>query len=88
MNRSFPMPVVYALLLSGLLAACSAAPDAGSTASSDSEIMVTTAMPVQRIFHDTVEAFGSAMGDPHSARTISLAHGGQIVAVNGGKTAA
>ncbi|HEY5312226.1 MAG TPA: efflux RND transporter periplasmic adaptor subunit, partial [Pirellulales bacterium] len=81
MNRSFPMPVVYALLLSGLLAACSAAPDAGSTASSDSEIMVTTAMPVQRIFHDTVEAFGSAMGDPHSARTISLAHGGQIVAV-------
>lgn len=43
--------------------------------------LVTTAMPVQRRFHDSVQAWGSAVPDPHHARTISLAHGGQVVAL-------
>ena len=50
--------------------------------------LVTTAMPVQRSFHDSVAAWGSAAADPHHARAISLAHGGQVVAlkVSAGQT--
>lgn len=50
--------------------------------------LITTAMPVQQRFHDSVEAWGSATADPHHARTISLAHGGQVVAlkVSAGQT--
>ena len=86
MNR-FSAPPIWpsiwmALLLSLLLAGCSAAPDEESTSKVDSQIAVTTVMPLQRTFHATVEALGSAMGDPHHARAISLAHGGQIVAVS------
>lgn len=81
MNRFTAPSIVYALVLSGLLAGCSGAPDAESTSKVDSQIAVTTAMPVQQTFHDTVDALGNTMGDPHHARAISLAHGGQIVAV-------
>ncbi len=86
MNR-FAAPSVWpsiwiALLLSFLLAGCSAAPDEESTSKVDSQIAVTTAMPVQQTFHATVDALGSTLGDPHHARAISLAHGGQIVAVS------
>ena len=72
-----------------LLAACgkgggddNAADDATGVA------QVTTAMPVQRSFHDSVAAWGSAMADPHHARAISLAHGGQVIAlqVSAGQT--
>ena len=50
--------------------------------------LVTTAMPVQQHFHDSVEAWGSAVADPHHARTISLGHGGQVIAlkVSAGQT--
>ncbi|MBD8873139.1 efflux RND transporter periplasmic adaptor subunit [Rhodanobacter sp. DHB23] len=50
--------------------------------------LVSTVMPVQQRFHDSVEAWGSATADPHHARTISLAHGGQVVAlkVSAGQT--
>ncbi len=86
MNR-FTDPLVWpsiwvALLLSFLLAGCSAAPDAESTGKVDHQIAVTTALPVQRTFHAMVEALGSTIGDPHHARVISLAHGGQIIAVS------
>jgi len=80
MNRFAPL--VYALLLGGLLAGCSAAPDAESASKVDSQIAVTTAMPVRQTFHDTVDALGSTVGDPHHARAISLAHGGQVIAVS------
>ncbi|TAL74704.1 MAG: efflux RND transporter periplasmic adaptor subunit [Rhodanobacter sp.] len=45
-------------------------------------------MPVQRSFHDDVAAWGSAAADPHHARAISLAHGGQVIAlqVSAGQT--
>ncbi len=81
MNRILPMHTVYVLALVGLLAGCSAAPDAQSNASANGEVLVTTAIPVRQTFHDLVEALGSAVGDPHHARAISLAYGGQIVAV-------
>ena len=50
--------------------------------------LVTTAMPVQQSFHDSVVAWGSAVADPHAARSVSLAHGGQVVAlkVSAGQT--
>ena len=44
-------------------------------------VAVTTELPRRQTFHDSVEAIGSTMGDPHRARTLSLAYGGQIVDV-------
>lgn len=78
MNRSLFLP-----LLCLLLTACShgAAGD-GEAAAVAGQVAVTTAAPVQQTFHDTVEAWGSAAGDPQRARAISLAHGGQVVALN------
>lgn len=50
--------------------------------------LVVTALPMQRSFHDSVAAWGSAIADPHHARAISLAHGGQVIglAVSAGQT--
>ncbi|MBQ4856080.1 efflux RND transporter periplasmic adaptor subunit [Rhodanobacter sp. B2A1Ga4] len=78
MNRSLLLP-----LLCLLLAACShgAADDEGEAAAVQGQVAVTTATPVQQTFHDTVEAWGVAVGDPQHARAISLAHGGQVVAL-------
>ncbi len=77
MNRSLLLP-----LLCLLLAACShGAADDEEAAAAKGQVAVTTATPVQRTFHDTVEAWGSAAGDPQHARAISLAHGGQVVAL-------
>lgn len=71
-----------------LLAACGKG--GGDAASGDAKgvALVTTAMPVQQRFHDNVAAWGSAVADPHHARAISLAHGGQVVAllVSAGQT--
>lgn len=49
---------------------------------------VTTAMPQRRSFHDEVAAWGSAQADPHRARLISLAHGGEVtrLLVSAGQT--
>lgn len=71
----------YALLLLTLLVGCGhgGAPDEESAANKNAQVAVTTATPVQRTFHDIVDAWGSAVGDPHHARAISLAHGGQVV---------
>jgi len=71
-----------ALLPFGLLVACGAsqAPDEEGGAARG-KVAVTTALPVRQTFRDTVEAWGSAVGDPHRVRTISLAHGGQVVAL-------
>jgi len=77
MNRSLLLP-----LLCLLLAACShGAADDEEAAVAKGQVAVTTATPVQRSFHDIVEAWGSAAGDPQHARTLSLAHGGQVVAL-------
>ncbi len=72
-----------------LLAACGkGGDDEGQADEAKGVALVTTAMPVQRSFHDSVEAWGSAVADPHAARAISLAHGGQVVAlaVSAGQT--
>jgi RND family efflux transporter MFP subunit len=70
------------LLLVALLAGCGKGVSDEGAARVDTQVAVTTAIPVQQTFHDTVEAWGTAVGDPHRARAISLAHGGQIAAVN------
>ena len=67
-----------------LLAGChgGAPSDAESQTAANAKVAVTTIVPAQQTFHDTVEAYGSAVGDPNHARAISLAHGGQVVALN------
>ncbi|GAB3782309.1 hypothetical protein GCM10028797_08300 [Dyella agri] len=72
-----------------LLAACAKGGDDDDHADDAKGVaLVTTAMPVQRSFHDNVAAWGSAVADPHRARAISFAHGGQVVAlqVSAGQT--
>ncbi len=79
MNRCL-VPRLWLPMLIGLLAACGATPDEHA-AGPDNQVAVTTAKPARQTFHDIVEAWGSAVGDPHRERTISLAHGGQVIAV-------
>lgn len=82
MNRPTLLPNLCALLLATLLAGCShGAADDEDAAAPPGQVAVTTATPVRQTFHDTVEAWGSATGDPQHARSISLAHGGQVIAV-------
>ncbi|HEV2679963.1 MAG TPA: efflux RND transporter periplasmic adaptor subunit [Rhodanobacter sp.] len=83
MNRSVLLPNLCVLLLVGLLAGCGhGAADDDEAAAPAGQVAVTTATPVQQTFHDIVEAWGSATGDPQHARSISLAHGGQVIAVS------
>lgn len=82
MNRFIIFSLLCMALVCGLLIGCSkAAPDEGEAAAPAGEVVVTTATPVQQTFHDSIEAWGSAAGDPQHARSISLAHGGQITAL-------
>jgi RND family efflux transporter MFP subunit len=76
----FPLRCVVLLMAMLLLAGC-ARDGNGEAAASSPSVAVTTAMPVQRGFHDSVEAYGTAAGDPRHARILGLAHGGQVVAV-------
>jgi RND family efflux transporter MFP subunit len=69
-----------ALAVLGLLAGCDGASTPQPTDDSNT-VTVTTMTPRQQLFHDTIEAIGTAVGDPNRARTLSLAHGGQIVGV-------
>ena len=64
-----------------LLAGCGKGGDDNAANDAKGVALVSTAMPVQRSFHDSVAAWGSAVADPHHARTISLAHGGQVIAL-------
>lgn len=72
---------ILVFVLAGCSHGASDADDSETTAHVSGKVAVTTVVPVQQTFHDTVDAFGSAVGDPHHARAISLAHGGQVVAV-------
>lgn len=66
-----------------LVAACShGAADEEDTPAAKGQVAVTVASPVRQTFHDTVEAWGEAAGDPRRARAISLAHGGQVAALD------
>lgn len=79
MNQHFSLPALGALLLAALLAGCGGAPAADKAADTKPTVAVTTMAAQQQTFHNTVLAWGSAMGDPDQARAISLAHGGQII---------
>ena len=71
-------------LLIGLLAGCGHAAtgdEAADAGDQSGQVAVTTAKPVQQTFHDTIEAWGTAVGDPHRTQAISFAHGGQVVGV-------
>lgn len=78
MNRLLPKLALP--LLAGLLAACGQG--ASNTDEAAPSVAVTTAKPIQRSFDDTVAAFGSVQADPRHARTLNLAHGGQVVALH------
>lgn len=70
------------VLLTLLLAGCGKGGGAGGQASgTHGTVAVTSTLPKRRIFHDSVEAWGSTMSDPRRTRTISLAHGGQVMAL-------
>lgn len=82
MNRPATLPVLCVVLLCGLLSGCGkAAPDDDEAAVPAGAVAVTTTAPVQQTFHDSIEAWGSAAGDPQHARSISLGHGGQVTAL-------
>ena len=82
MNRPATLPVLCVILLCGLLSGCGkAAPDDDEAAAPAGAVAVTTTVPVQQTFHDSIEAWGSAAGDPQRARSISLGHGGQVSAL-------
>lgn len=77
MNRLSITSRLCAFAFIGLLAGCGGS-DGSNSSTPSSTVAVTTMMPRQQTFHDSVEAIGSTMGDPHRARTLSLAYGGQI----------
>ncbi|WEN16524.1 efflux RND transporter periplasmic adaptor subunit [Rhodanobacter sp. AS-Z3] len=80
MNRSDLPRAAWVLVLSCLLFGCHQ-PDEDEAAVPAGQVAVTTASVRQQLFHDTVEAWGSAVGDPQHARSISLAHAGQVTAL-------
>lgn len=78
----FVLARVAALMVLCLaLAACGKGDDDGAADDTAGVAQVTTVMPVWQTFHDRVAAWGSVVADPHRARTLSLAHGGQVIAL-------
>jgi RND family efflux transporter MFP subunit len=82
MIRSFPTRIAL-VTLSLWLSGCAAGGAGNDDDKPDvsGQVLVTTAAPVNRTFHDTIEAWGTAIGDPHRATVISLGHGGQVTGV-------
>ncbi|MEO6969200.1 MAG: efflux RND transporter periplasmic adaptor subunit [Rhodanobacteraceae bacterium] len=65
------------------LAACSSSGgDTSGNANRKPPVAVQTAMPVQRVFHTRVEAFGTLAADSRHAQTLTLPQAGQIVAAS------
>jgi RND family efflux transporter MFP subunit len=78
MNRFFVTRAAL-LALFALLAGCGGgAADGDDAADVSGQVLITTTTPVSQSFHDTIHAWGSAVGDPHRAAVISLGHGGQV----------
>lgn len=88
MNRFVFTRAALAALMLAALAGCSKGADDAEAPEAKGTVLVTTAAPLSQTFHDTIQAWGTAVGDPHRASTISLGHGGQIVglAVAGGQS--
>lgn len=66
------------LCLPLVLCACSRpdAPPAGTS------VAVATVMPVRRVFHDHVDAWGTLTADPHATRSMTLPYGIKVVTVD------
>ncbi|MBS0213153.1 MAG: efflux RND transporter periplasmic adaptor subunit [Proteobacteria bacterium] len=87
--KRFVLARVAALMVLCLaLTACGKGDDDGAADDTAGVAQVTTVMPVWQTFHDRVAAWGNVVADPHRERTLSLAHGGQVVAleVSAGQT--
>lgn len=69
------------LLLSSMLAACSAQQATGDAAQDASPVIVTTAPATQRDFQPSLLAWGSVVADPQKSRAINVAYGGQAVSI-------
>jgi len=81
MNRSVFTHAALAALILVALAACSKGEGADDDQAPEVKgtVLVTTVYPASQTFHDTIQAWGTAAGDPHRASTISLGHGGQVI---------
>ncbi|GLQ46176.1 hypothetical protein GCM10007862_12270 [Dyella lipolytica] len=78
MNR-FLLTRATLVALLALLAGCGGgAADGDDAADVSGQVLITTTTPVSQSFHDTIQAWGTAVGDPHRATVISLGHGGQV----------
>jgi RND family efflux transporter MFP subunit len=83
MNRLFLTRATLVALLA-LLAGCGGggAADDDDAPDVSGQVLVTTTLPVSQSFHDTIQAWGTAIGDPHRASVISLGHGGQVIGLD------
>ncbi len=79
MNRSVR---THAALVASMLVALAGCSSGGGADDGEADVkgtvLVSTAAPVNHTFHDTIEAWGTAAGDPHRASTVSLGHGGLV----------
>lgn len=82
MNRCLSRSLLLVLLIAGLAGCGRATPDEDDDASApvNQVVDVTVATPRQQIFHDTVEAWGSA--DPVYPIAVNLPHGGRVADLN------
>lgn len=64
-------------LLACLVSACGRT----TTAAAPPNVAVTMVQPRQQRFARSIAAFGSVIGNPRHARHLSLAHGGEVVAI-------
>lgn len=71
--------LVVAVALACLLAACSSAHNDNMDA--PATVTVQTAMPVRRVFSDSIEAFGRVAADNRAALSLSLPQAGQVLSV-------
>ncbi|GGA03983.1 efflux RND transporter periplasmic adaptor subunit [Dyella caseinilytica] len=80
MNRLLLTRATLVALLA-LLAGCGSggASDDDDKPDVNGKVLITTTSPVSQTFHDTIQAWGTAVGDPHRASVISLGHGGQVI---------
>jgi RND family efflux transporter MFP subunit len=83
MNRLLLTRATLVALLA-LLAGCGGggAADDDDAPDASGQVLVTTTLPVSQSFHDTIQAWGTAIGDPHRASVISLGHGGQVIGLD------
>jgi RND family efflux transporter MFP subunit len=83
MNRLLLTRATLVTLLA-LLAGCAGggAADGDDAPDVSGQVLVTTTVPVSQTFHDTIQAWGTAVGDPHRAVVISLGHGGQVTGLD------